>query len=105
KTIRNEEGEVIGVLVADYFRRTDGEVETWTFNSASEELRTKHPPFNVPRFHRTLSDWVAMITRAGFTIEALQEPMADEATAKAVPNVADTRITPIFLHFRLRKPV
>jgi hypothetical protein len=45
-----------------------------------------------------------MIVAAGFVLEALVEPMADEATTERVPEVADTRIAPIFLHLRVRKP-
>ena len=103
KTLRDANGEVYAVEVADYFRRTDGEIDTWTFGAAPPEEQAKHPPFNVPRFHRTLSDWVGMIQSAGFVIEAVQEPMADEETAAKFPDVADTRVTPIFLHFRVRK--
>ncbi|GAB5387800.1 MAG: class I SAM-dependent methyltransferase [Alphaproteobacteria bacterium] len=104
KTLRDENGVCYAIEVGDYYRRTDGEVESWLFGAAPPEEREKHPDFNIPRFHRTLSDWVAMLTEAGFMLEALQEPKADEDTARAVPDVADTRITPLFLHLRLRKP-
>lgn len=104
RNIRNEQGEPVAVEIADYFRETDGDVETWIFSSIPAEERATLRPFTVPRFHRTLSTWVSMITTAGFTIAALNEPMADEATAATVPTVADTRVAPIFLHFQLRKP-
>lgn len=104
RNVRNELGEPIAVEIADYFRETNGDVETWIFSSIPAEVRATLRPFTVPRFHRTLSSWVAMITSAGFTIVALNEPMADEATAAAVPTVADTRVAPIFLHFQVRKP-
>jgi len=103
KTLRNAEGDVYAVEVADYFNRTDGEIETWTFGAAPVEKRDRHAPFEVPRFHRTLGDWVDMIHDAGFRIESLREPTADEKTAEMFPDVADTRVTPIFLQFRVRK--
>ena len=104
RNIRNEAGEPIAVQLSDYFRETNGEVETWIFSTIPEEERAALRPFSVPRFHRTLTTWVSMITAAGFTIAAIEEPMADEATAAAVPTVADTRVAPIFIYFQLRKP-
>ncbi len=104
RNIRDDSGEVLAVEVSRYFQATDGAIESWHFSAAPAEERAKVEPFHVPRFHRTLSQWVAMIVQAGFTIEALGEPMASEETALAEPVVADTRVAPIFLHFRLRKP-
>ena len=103
KSLKTENGETYAVQVAEYFRRTNGEVETWTFSSASPEELERHEPFQVPRFHRTLSDWIGMISAAGFRLEALNEPMADEEVAKAYPKVADTRVAPVFLQIRVRK--
>lgn len=104
RNIRNEKGAPVAVEVADYFRETDGEVETWIFSSIPEAERKEQTPFTIPRFHRTLSSWVAMIVNAGLSIEAFGEPMASEETAAAEPVVADTRVAPIFLHVRARKP-
>lgn len=104
RNIRSASGEPIAVEIADYFRRTDGDVDTWHFSTLPKEERAGIEPFRVPRFHRTLSDWVGMCVAAGFVIEAFGEPMADEALAARVPVVADTRVAPIFLHIRLRKP-
>lgn len=104
RNIRDAAGTPIAVQVADYFRATDGEVETWLFSSAPDEERAGLAPFQVPRFHRTLSQWLDLIIGAGLGLEKLGEPMADEATAQSEPVVADTRVAPIFLHFRARKP-
>lgn len=104
RNIRNARGEPIAVEVADYFRETDGEVETWLFSSIPEEERRQEKPFTIPRFHRTLSSWVGMIVDAGLIIEAFGEPMASAEIAAAEPVVADTRVAPIFLHVRARKP-
>jgi len=105
KTLREPDGTVRAVEVAGYFDAIDGEVERWWFSSAPKEERDKVEAFSVPRFHRTLSQWVSFIRGAGLIIEELGEPSADAETAAAHPTVADTRVTPIFLHFRVRKPV
>jgi SAM-dependent methyltransferase len=104
KTLREPDGRVRGVEVGGYFDATDGQVDTWWFSSAPEEERRKVAPFRVPRFHRTLSEWVDFICQAGLVIERLGEPCAEPELAEAEPVVADTRIAPIFLHFRVRKP-
>lgn len=104
RNIRDDNGEVHAVEVGRYFTATDGAIETWHFSAAPADERAEAEPFRVPRFHRTLSQWVAMTVQSGFVIEALGEPMASEETAAAEPIVADTRVAPIFLHFRLRKP-
>lgn len=104
KTIRDEHGNCRAVEVADYFDETDGRIETWLFSSIPTDERENVAPFRVPRFHRTLSSWVAIIVASGFSIEELREPMASEEAARRHPAVADTRVVPIFLHMRLRKP-
>lgn len=78
-------------------------METWSFGAAPAEERERYAPFEVPRFHRTLGDWVGMIRAARFNIESLQEPVADEATAERFPDVANIRVTPILLQIRVRK--
>jgi len=103
RNIRDAAGEPVAVEVADYFRRTDGEVESWTFSTIPEAERSGLTPFQVPRFHRTLADWVDMIVAAGLTLEKLGEPRASAEIAAREPVVADTRVAPIFLHFRVRK--
>lgn len=105
KTIRDEKGDCRAVEVADYFDETDGRVETWLFSSIPADERENVAPFRVPRFHRTLSTWMSMIIGTGFQIEELREPMASPETARRHPAVADTRVVPMFLHIRLRRPI
>lgn len=105
RNLRDAEGKVRAIELGGYFDAVDGEVERWWFSSISSEERERVAPFGVPRFHRTLSQWVNFICRSGLLIEELSEPCADQATAAAHPTVADTRIAPIFLHFRARKPI
>ena len=104
RNIRDADGNVRAVEIADYFNRVDGQIDRWIFSDIPEAERTKLEPFSVPRFHRTLSDWVAMICAAGLIIERFGEPRASDAVAQRCPTVADTRIAPIFLQVRAAKP-
>jgi hypothetical protein len=45
-----------------------------------------------------------MICRAGMVIEQFGEPCASLELAEAEPVVADSRVAPLFLHVRARKP-
>ena len=103
RLVRDWEGRVYAVEVGRYFDRIDGEIERWIFSSAPAEARAGLKEFEVPRFHRTLAEWLNAVVDAGFAVERLAEPRADEETAKRVPSVADTRIAPYFLHVRCRK--
>jgi ubiquinone/menaquinone biosynthesis C-methylase UbiE len=103
RNIRDAQDNVVAVEIGRYFDSVDGEIERWTFNGAPKEVRSSVAPFEVPRFHRTLSQWVNMTIEAGFAIERMGEPRADDETAQRVPYVADTQVAPIFLHVRARK--
>ena len=105
RNMRDEHGRVRALEVGRYFESTDGEVETWWFSTVPQDERRKVAPFQVPRFHRTLSTWVDFIVEAGLTVEKFAEPRATLEEAEAEPEVADTRVAPIFLHARVRKPV
>ena len=71
--------------VGRYFDRIDGQIDRWTFSAAPPETQRAYPPFEIPRFHRTLSEWLNTVVEAGFTIEQIAEPHADEETARRVP--------------------
>ena len=104
KVLRDSEGQARAMEVAGYFDRIDGRVDTWWFETVSLEERKKSQPFLTPRFHRTLSDWVEMIAGTGLLLERLVEPCASSELAAAEPVVADTRVAPMSLLIRLRKP-
>ena len=101
---RNDEsGARRALAVGDYFYQ--GPVtETWSFGTAPAEVRARHKPFTITYARRTLTGWLTAVLDAGLIIEAIAEPSADEATAAAHPEVADTRIVPYFLIVRARKP-
>ena len=91
--------------VARAFDGVYGVEDVWWFTALPKAERDGVAPFCIPRFHRTLGDWVRMVLGAGFAIEALGEPCPDDDLARAVPLVADAAVAPLFLHMRARKPV
>lgn len=104
KVLREPDGSVRAIELAGYFDGEDGRIDTWWFSTLPPEERKKVPPFKIPRFHRTLSEWVQMIRGAGLVIDALGEPHADPEQADEEPVVADTRVAPLFLHVRATRP-
>jgi hypothetical protein len=66
-------------------------------------MRDRHRPFTITYARRTLTGWLNAVLAAGLTIDAIAEPHADEDTAAAHPEIADTRIAPYFLIVRARK--
>lgn len=102
--VNNEAGKREALAIGSYF--FEGAItETWTFGAAPAEVRARHRPFVITHARRTLSGWISAVLKAGLTLDAVDEPFADEATAQAHPEVADTRIAPFFLLLRARKPV
>ncbi len=103
RVLRETGGAVRAIEVGRYFDAIDGEVERWWFSTLPEDERKKTAPFQVPRFHRTLSGWIEILHGAGLVIEQLTEPRADTELAAQEPILADTRVAPLFLHIRARK--
>jgi SAM-dependent methyltransferase len=104
KVLREPDRTVRAVEIAGYFDDIDGRVDTWWFSTLPEAEQSRTAPFRTPRFHRTLSAWVEMIVRSGLVIDRFGEPSADPDLARSEPEVADTRVVPLFLHVRVTKP-
>jgi len=102
RIVRNEAGRPVGVEVGRYFERVDGEIERWIFNAAPPEAVAGLEPFAIPRFHRTLSDWLNAIAATGLHVERSVEPSADPQSAAGVPGLEDTLVAPNFLLMRCR---
>lgn len=101
--VEDESGKREALAVGDYFY--EGPLtESWIFSAAPADLRERHRPFTITYARRTLSGWLSAVLGAGLRIEAVDEPRADEETARTHPEVADTRIAPFFLLVRARKP-
>jgi SAM-dependent methyltransferase len=104
KVLREADGTVRGIEIGGYFDGIDGKVDTWWFSTLPQKDRENVAPFRVPRFHRTLSEWVEIIRKAGLVIDKFCEPFAEPEQAEAEPVIADTRVAPLFLHIRATKP-
>ena len=102
--VHDELGQRLGVVCGDYFTRREDLVEEWMFSSIPRPLRDTLPKFRVPRFFRTLSEWIHALLESGFALERLEEPSADDETVRRCHHVADTRLVAYFLHVRCRKP-
>jgi len=102
--IKNEEGRKIGFVIKDYFKRLNGELEEWIFGAAPKDITEKMRKFRIPRFSRTLSEWLNLLIQKGFILEEFCEPYADEDILKKHPKEYDSRIIPYFLIIRCRKP-
>lgn len=104
KLIKDEHGRPVALRIGRYFEPDDGEIDRWLFGAAPAEEKAGLELFRTPRFHRTLSGWLNAVIDAGFIIERIEEPVADDQAVRQCPDVEDTRIAPYFLHIRCRKP-
>jgi ubiquinone/menaquinone biosynthesis C-methylase UbiE len=104
KWIRNEEGKKIGFVIEDYFKNLDGELEEWIFGAAPKDLTDDMRKFKIPRFSRTLSEWLNLLIKVGFILERFCEPYVEDEILEIHPEEYDSRIIPYFLIIRCRKP-
>ena len=101
--LRNEKGVTYAIEVGDYFHHQDGEVMEWLFSAAPDEAKEGLKPFRVPRFTRTLSEWLNALLEAGFAIEHLGEPRPSDEAVEGCPSLQDAQVVAYFLHVRTRK--
>jgi ubiquinone/menaquinone biosynthesis C-methylase UbiE len=104
RNLRDEKGQTYAIEVGDYFRNLEGEVAEWLFGAAPEKAKERWPRFKVPRFTRTLSQWLNLLIDAGFTIERVGEPRPGNEAVRACPEVQDAQVVAYYLHIRVRKP-
>ena len=104
RNLRDANHRTYAIEVGGYFDHTDGRVDEWIFGAAPPEARQGMAPFRVPRFHRTLSDWVNTVVDTGFVLERLGEPRASDETVRQCPHMQDAQVAGYFLHLRCRKP-
>jgi SAM-dependent methyltransferase len=102
--VADQDGRRFGLICGQYFEQLEGETDEWIFHRTPEAKRKQHRPFRVPRFTRTLSQWMNTLIQAGLVVEAMDEPQADSKTLERYPELYDTNIIAYFLIVRCRKP-
>ncbi len=98
--LRDDQGAKIKLMVGNYFDPAEW-VERWRFTDAPPDA----PEFAVPRFDRTLSEYVNTLLGAGFVLERIEEPRPTEEYCAAHPSHGGWRDhAALFLYFRATKP-
>jgi 2-polyprenyl-3-methyl-5-hydroxy-6-metoxy-1,4-benzoquinol methylase len=100
--IRDEEDNCIKLTVAEYFADQPW-VEHWRFSKAPvEDVEL----FAVPRFPRTLSEYLNTLIGAGFMLKEIQEPRPSEEACQQHPWLQRWRDhAALFLYIRVAKPL
>lgn len=101
--IRDGAGARQALALSGYFDNEPGSIEEWTFGSAPEEVKRGYEQFKIPRFHRTLSDWINTVLAAGLVLEHAGEPRPTQQIAHQEPYVAGMAMMPYSLLLRARK--
>jgi ubiquinone/menaquinone biosynthesis C-methylase UbiE len=97
--VNDAAGRREALAIGGYFN--EGPVtESWTFSAAPLETQARHRPFAMTYARRTVAGWFNAVIDAGFAVQEIAEPHADETTAAEHPEVADTRIVPYSLIVR-----
>jgi SAM-dependent methyltransferase len=104
RNLRDESGQTYAIEVGRYFENQEGDVEEWIFSAAPPEAKEGWPPFKVPRFTRTLSQWLNLVLETGFVLERIAEPYPSNETVRRCRRIQDTQVVAYFLHIRARKP-
>jgi ubiquinone/menaquinone biosynthesis C-methylase UbiE len=105
RQLRDESGQVYAIEVGGYFEPAQGEIMEWLFSGTPPNLRVGATKFKVPRFGRTLSQWLNLLLAAGFQLEQIQEPRPSDAVIAEYPLLQDAQVVAYFLHIRVRKPL
>jgi len=103
--VRNEEGIKTGLIVEEYFTKQEGQIEEWIFGAAPKDMTDKMRKFKIPRFTKTLSEWLNLLIKVGFVLEEFCEPYPEDEILKNFPEEYDSTIIPYFLIIRCRKPI
>ncbi len=103
RNLRDANGQTYALEVGDYFRNIEGKVEEWLFTAAPAHVTQGLPKFRIPRFTRTISQWLNLLIDTGFLLERVAEPRPSDETVRACPAIQDAQVVPYFLHIRARK--
>ncbi|MBN1423285.1 class I SAM-dependent methyltransferase [Candidatus Fermentibacteria bacterium] len=104
RNLRDENGVTYAIEVGDYFRNLEGEIERWVFRDAPADATAGLAPFEIPRFNRTISQWLNLLIDSGFVLERAEEPRPSDDVVRLYPAVQDAQVVAYYLHIRVRKP-
>jgi ubiquinone/menaquinone biosynthesis C-methylase UbiE len=104
RNLRDEKGLTYAIEVGGYFENLQGDIVEWLFSAAPPQVREGLPKFKVPRFTRTISQWLNLLIETGFLLERIAEPRPSDQTVCECPDIQDTQVVAYFLHIRARKP-
>jgi len=103
RNLRDAQHSTYAIEVGDYFRNSDGEIDEWLFKAAPAEVKQGMRKFRIPRFRRTLSEWLNLLVETGFKLERVEEPRPTDETVLAHPELQDAQVVAYFLHLRARR--
>ena len=103
RNLRDAQRRTYAIEVGDYFRDWNGEIDEWVFKAAPPQAKQGLRKFRLPRFHRTLSEWLNLLIATGFLLERVEEPRPSDETVASWPDLQDAQIVSYFLHMRARK--
>jgi 2-polyprenyl-3-methyl-5-hydroxy-6-metoxy-1,4-benzoquinol methylase len=101
--LRDDAGREVKFTVADYFN-DEPWIEHWKFGHAPNAAQVQE--FGVPRFDRTLADYINPIMAAGLRFEEICEPRAPESACAKFPEAFRKfrDHIPLFFYVRASKP-
>ncbi|MCX6002894.1 MAG: class I SAM-dependent methyltransferase, partial [Chloroflexi bacterium] len=92
------------LTVSGYFSKKQW-IERWQFSRVPEEIRKDTPLFAIPRFPRTLSEYINTLIQAGFVLKQLGEPRPSASECHKYPYLQKWRDAgALFLHIHCVKP-
>lgn len=101
--VRDNSGQEIKFTVADYFN-DEPWIDRWKFGHAPNASQVEE--FGVPRFDRTLADYINLTVAAGLRLEKICEPRAPESACERYPEAFRKfrDHIPLFFYVRASKP-
>ncbi len=100
--IRDENGNPIKLVQSHYFTK-EHFIERWKFSGVPD--KSSVPPFAIPYFPKTLSEYLNPLADAGFVIKKIQEPRPSLKLCREQPEFRRWRDTgAIFLQVHAVKP-
>ena len=102
--VTDRQGNQEKLTVSGYFSKAQW-VEHWQFSQVPEELKKDVPQFAIPRFPRTLTEYINPLIQTGFILKKINEPRPSANDCRKFPYLQRWRDTgAIFLQVHCVKP-